>query len=271
MIHQFISDNFETSQLHDYHFILKVDETLWSWGIINELTHELLGVSGGVYSQVDEIEQSIASLNLSLFHNRSLILVSNHHLLIPKSLYQDQQRDQFFRFFVDTQNDEVIASNDMSMLDAVNVFSLEHDLHNFAQQYFGLPSVFHISTALLKSIYYISKKHYSPVLLIGMYQKTAIFVLSDGGQVLFSNHFKVMTKEDLLYWIIRLFEQFELDTAKTSVYMVGDKTQSVQQLFFLKRYIENAFLLPWPSFVTTSFDAPDLLLSSLTDALYFLK
>ncbi|MGC9150729.1 MAG: DUF3822 family protein [Microbacter sp.] len=271
MIQQFFSKKFQASQHNDCHFILKVDETVWHWGIINVLTHELMGISGGNYSQIHEIQKMIEPLNLPSFRNRSLILISSHHLLIPKSLYQEQHLDKFFRFFIDKNNDEDVLSNDMFLLDAVNVFSFEHDLNDFALHNFGHESVVHISTALLKSSYHISKQHFSPVLLIGIYQKTAVFILSDGGKVLLSNHFKVLTNEDLLYWAIRLFDQFELDAAKSLIYLVGDKMQTVEQLFFLKRYFEHAALLPWPSFITPASDIPDSLLSSLTEALYFLK
>jgi len=271
MIQQFFSKNFQTTQLSDCHFILKVDETIWTWGILNVLTHELLGISGGNYSQVEEIKRNIEPLNLSSFRSRSLVLISNHHMLVPKSLFQEQHRDNLFQFFVDKDYDDIVSSNEISLLDAVNVFSLEHEMNDFAKSFFEINSVVHISTVLLKTSYHISKQHFTPVILIGIYQKTAVFIISDGGKVLFSNHFKVMTNEDLLYWTIRLFEQFELDVAKTSVYLVGDKMQTVQQLFFLKPYLENVSLLPWPAFVVDRNDVPDPLLFSLTDALYSLK
>ncbi|MBB3186411.1 DUF3822 family protein [Microbacter margulisiae] len=270
MHERYLPSKLQSDALHLYHFILKIDHVMWAWFIVERKTKLLVAGNQGTYNSFKEIEAELNQWDINGFGKSSLIIFSEDSLFVPRPFFNQDYRQDLFQFCNELKEDFVLEHVDLEYLDMVGLFLVPKKIYEFAHHFLPDIKYCHVSSTLLCAAYQLSKRSFQPVMVIGLYPEIMFVALADGGKILLLNHFKVITPEDLLYWIMRLFEQFELESSSALVHLSGNKTIITEKIFYLRTYLKKVSVLPFPSTIPVTSDVPEDLYHSFTDLVYYI-
>ena len=267
---RFLSTQFQDELLLSYHFILSINQPMWSWCIVERQTHTVVAGNRGIYHSFTDIETELHQWKLSAFGQTSILFYSEDNLLVPTSFYDQNGKQALLQFCTDISQSSFIETNEIVATEMMNLFSIPEELHALKNRILPYATQYHVSTSFILAAHQLSHQSFHPIILIEIYQEAIFLIIADGGKVLFSNYFKSITQEDMLYWIVRLVEQLELDGSKMTLYVNGSKPLATERMTFLTSYFSNVQSLPLPSHLSLAKDAPEDYFQPFIDSFYIL-
>jgi hypothetical protein len=270
MQERFLSVKFHHALLHSYHFIVLINHSFWSWSIVEQGTNMIMGGSNGIYHSLSDIEKELNQWDLNSLGKLSIFFVLEENMLVPSAFFDQSKSRELLQFCYDLPQDTFIEINTIPALEMINLFSIPEELHSMTNRLLPKALQYHASTASVLAAHHLSQQKYHPVLLVDIYPGVIFLTIADGGKILFANYFKSVTQEDMLYWIVRLLEQFELDGSKIILYVNGEKSQVNERIAYLISYFNNVSALPFPSFLSVAEDTPEDFFQSFIDLFYLL-
>ena len=267
---RFLSTHFQHELLSSYHFILNINQPMWSWVIVERKTHTVVAANRGIYHSFSDIETALNQWKLSAFGQASILTFSEDNVLVPISFYDENEKQALFQFCNDLSQGSFIETNAIIATEMMNLFSIPEELHSLKNKILPQAVQYHVSTSSILAAHQLSQQSFHPIILIGIYQEAISLTIADGGKVLFSNYFRSITQEDMLYWIVRLIEQLELDGTKIALYVNGSKPLVSERMVYLTSYFSKVLPLPFPSFLSIAKDAPEDYFQPFIDSFYLL-
>jgi hypothetical protein len=270
MQEHFFSAKFHQELLHSYHFIVLINHSFWSWSIVEQKTNMIMGGSKGIYHSLFDIEKELNQWDFNSFGKLSILFVLEENMLVPSSFFDQNKSKELLQFCYDLPQDAFIDINTIPALEMTNLFAIPEELYSMTNRLLPKAIRYHISTASVLAAHHLSQQKFHPVLLIDIYPDVMFLTVADGGKILFANYFKCTTQEDMLYWIVRLLEQLELDGSKITLYLSGEKPQVYERIGYLISYFNNVSAVPFPSFLSVAEDIPEIFYQSFIDLFYLL-
>ncbi len=254
---RFLSEQFQHELLFSYHFILTINQSIWSWCIVEKQTTTVVAGGRGIYHSFSDIETELNQWKLSAFGQASILFFSEDNLLVPIPFYDQNNKQALLQFCTDLSQRAFIETNAIVSTEMMNLFSIPEELHTLRNRILPQAVQYHVSTSFILAAHQLSQNSFHPIILIEIYQEAIFLTIADGGKILFSNYFKSINQEDMLYWTVRLIEQLELDGSKMTLYVNGNKPLVNEHIAYLTSYFSNVLLLPLPSFLSVAKDAPE--------------
>lgn len=267
---RFLSTQFQHELLFSYHFILSINQPMWFWYIVERQTHTVVAGNRGIYHSFADIETELNQWKLSAFGQASILFFSEENLLVPISFYDQNEKQTLLQFCTDLSQSTIIETNAIVATEMMNLFSIPEKLHAWKNRILPYAAQYHVSTSFILAAHQLSQQSFHPIILIEIYQEAIFLTIADGGKVLFSNYFKSITQEDMLYWIVRLIEQLELDGSKMTLYVHGSKPLVTERMAYLTSYFSKVLPLPLPSHLSLAKDAPEDYFQPFIDSFYIL-
>jgi len=267
---RFISTQFQHELLLSYHFILSINQPMWSWSIVERQTFTVVAGNRGIFHSFSDIEAELKQWELNAFGQASILFFSEDNVLVPIPFYDENEKQTIFQFCNDLSQGGFIETNAIIATEMMNLFSIPEELHSLKNRILPQAIQYHVSTPFILAAHQFSQHSFHPIILIGIYQEAISLIIADGGKVLFSNYFRSITQEDMLYWIVRLIEQLELDGSKIALYVNGNKPLVSERMTYLTAYFSKVFFLPFPSFLSIAKDAPEDYFQPFIDSFYLL-
>jgi hypothetical protein len=267
---RFLSTQFQHELLLSYHFILSINQPMWSWCIVERQTHTVVAGNRGIYHSFSDIETELNQWQLSAFGQASILFFSENNVLVPISFYDETKKKMLYQFCNDLSQGAFVETNTILATEMMNLFLIPEELHSLKNRILPQAVQYHVSTSSILASHQFSLQSFHPVILIGIYQDAISLTIADGGKVLFSNYFRSITQEDMLYWIVCLIEQLELDGSKIALYVNGNKPLVNERMAYLSSFFSNVFPLPFPSILSITKDAPEDYFQPFIDSFYLL-
>ncbi len=160
--------------------------------------------------------------------------------LIPGPLFEAAERENYLHFNFRKEGAEQVYSDHLTHLDNHLVFSIPDSTVKTIQQLFPTVRIHHLTSILIESIWinYKNRINASRVFL-HMRDKHFDIILFDGRQMSYCNSFPFLNSEDVVYYLIFVLEQLNLNPENIYVVLLGSIERSSGLFELLSKYIRH--------------------------------
>ena len=155
----------------------------------------------------------------------SVVVVHQNNLstFVPNEYFKEDDLKSYLNFNVKTLSTDFIASDDIDVMDAKNVYVPYVNINNFLFQNFGEFEYKHHATVLVEKL--ISRIRNSEIhdvqFFANVSDSTFDIVVIQDQKLEFYNCFEYNTPEDFIYYILFTYEQLELDPSEVALNVTG--------------------------------------------------
>ncbi len=201
----------------------------------------IISNSIAIAQQLEEIAANESILGLK--YKKTFIIVGNQYsTLVPSALFKDEKKDELLWLACrNTSNSTYkVLSNKLKMADAVNVFAINTELYSNVKQLFESPIILHFSTPFIEeSLVTDQINELNSVVHLHISSNEFWIVVTSARELILANRFSFSSNQDLLYYILYIFEQLKLSASQTAVFANGNVNKSSSEFLFLKPFIKQ--------------------------------
>ncbi len=203
-----------TVALEQYHF-QKVNSTT---SLVNRITE--------IFAADDLFKRKFRKVHCAIINQQST--------LVPAPVFEKGKERLLLGLNVSLEEDDLIFSERLKQTDAMNVFSIPLALKSCIQRQFSLVEYHHYSTALLDNILLENKKSSETSVNINIHISYFEIIITNQKSLLFYNTFHYTSAEDVVYYLLFVFEQFNLNPESIKVKITGelDKNSTIYTLLY---------------------------------------
>ncbi len=198
-----------------------------------------------LFEQVRDILHQDPLLQQS-YEGVSCIQVDNRSTLLPAALFDKNHLKSYFEFNHVLNDLDELRYNFIKHIDAYLVFPMYHEITNLYLKSWVNASFYHQATPFISEAIHtgsntgkIANIHFSN----GHFD----VAVTNSQELLFHNNFMFRSDDDLLYFILFVFDKLELNQESTPLIISGEFDKLSDRPALLKRYFKNLKFRPAPS------------------------
>ncbi len=248
---------FDSKRAHQYKLSILVGIDSLCYLVLNQEHKSLLfkqfsGISTPDFSrlqgeQIHDIFNIDRLLKLS-YGEVKLAFSSRKQVFVPNRIYNPAHRATYLKHTTTPSASDQVYANDITPLHAQNVFSVDHATLNFLEQMYPNVQTLHISSALYMGFLEQTDDNESRFFLCFRDSNLYLF-LFQGRELIFSNNFYCEFPNDLVYYVMLIFNQFNLNPQQQIVLVSGDFVENGAYHKALSSYIQYIHPVDKPKFI----------------------
>ena len=142
--------------------------------------------------------------------------------LVPKTLYDENNKADYLKFNTKILKTDFIADEDIAVNDSVNLYIPYININNYIFETFGEFIYKHSSTILIDTVLQKSSQNNNAVMYLHVNISMIEVAVVENGQLQLFNVFEYYSKEDFIYYVLFVFEQLKLDVETITVNLSGN-------------------------------------------------
>jgi hypothetical protein len=191
--------------------------------VLDRLTHQ--------FNTELALQQSFA--NVSVVHDNEL------SSLVPKPLFNDDYLADYLKFNSKILRSDYIASDEIQINDAVNVYVPYVNINNFLYDKFGEFEFKHFSTIVIENILSIEKNTKQCKMFVHLSDLHFEIIIVENRQLKLYNTFEYSTKEDFIYYILFTAEQLEMNPEEFPIEIIGHIDEEHKLFKIAYKYVRD--------------------------------
>lgn len=192
---------------------------------------ELLPFIENIFSTDIDLQQD--------FKNVSVIHQNNLASLVPNAYFDENKLKTYLDFNVKTLANDYITFDELTKLDAKNVYIPYVNINNYLFQNFGSFEFKHHSSVLIEKLLSYAKNSLEKQFFVYVGKHSLDIIVSNNSTLLLYNSFPFYTKEDFIYYILFVAEQLQLNTDELTITFLGDIEESSELYNITHNYIRT--------------------------------
>ncbi|MCT4629678.1 DUF3822 family protein [Winogradskyella sp.] len=184
----------------------------------------------------------------AIFYNDDFNTVAVIHqnelsTLVPKDLYDENQKADYLKFNTKILKTDFIAHDELVVNHSVNLYIPYVNINNYIFETFGEFTYRHSSTILIDTVLQKVKTTNNTQVYLHVNSSTIEIMVVEKGQLQLFNVFDYYSKEDFIYYVLFVFEQLNLDVETSIIYLSGciEKNDTLYDLLYT--YIRHVELI----------------------------
>lgn len=187
---------------------------------------------------VEKVLEEEELLHLNYKHVR-LSIAGGHSTLVPNKLYDARKKRELLGFNYQLMDTDVIRADELSSIGSKLIYAIDKDLLALFDDKFPKANLYHAATPLIESLMKDPKVRVQDSLFVNILPSKMDLVHIQNGKFGFYNQFSFNSEEDLIFHILFVCEQLNLNPEKIRVVLLGEVMEKsrVQQVVY--KYIRN--------------------------------
>lgn len=187
--------------------------------------------------KIEEILSKDAYLQ-NPFKKVNCLCANNKSMLIPSPLFEEQYIKKYFDFNQPMGELEELHYHYLKKTDSYNVFSTPNPFTNALIGHFPKIQFYHHSYSLIN--YHINfVEEEKPYLGLNLYDDFMDILVIDNKNLLFFNSFDFQNHDDIMYYVLNVYYQLNLDPETIELKLTGTNFKHEQLIKELKGYIKK--------------------------------
>jgi len=215
----FIDETLDRNLTHTYHLSIQADLNGLSFCILDPVTNKYIVLFHynfeedlpleDILLKIEEIIQSNDLLNKKKYKSSKLIWLSNKSLIIPEPVFSKENLKTHFEFNHKLDDLDEIHYRRLQYIDVYCVYSIPNLIANLLTKYFPGIRFYNQQHIFLDAVLNksLSEKIKIDVFVRNNYVDIAI---TEGHKLLLLNSYRTKGDADISYFVLMLFEQFNL-------------------------------------------------------------
>lgn len=202
----------------------------------NVILRQQLNTEINSKTDIQKIEDFFNQPELDILSDNVNIHIENSaYQLIPSELYRDEDTEKFFEIILGKAEKENVYSSVLPKWNMHLAYRIPENLRLFFSERFTDTEPKHIVFDLLKTFI----KRSEEAVYLNLRKNAMDLALVKGGKLQLLNSFSVKTDEDILYYTMNVFEQFQLNPENFSLKIKTVKNNYKSAVELLKEYISE--------------------------------
>lgn len=174
-----------------------------------------------------------------------LLYQTKKFTLIPGELYRYEKQHEIANLLFTPENKMMILDNHIEEMQANLIFALPEDLPGLFGEKFPGCQLMHPVTVLLPVVRQTALQHNHTLFLL--IEKDIFYLVLFAGDTLYAaNSFSFRHPNDVIYYVLSLLRQHEMDASEVSLYLAGDISDDDPVHSGLNVYFHHPAFLPCP-------------------------
>ena len=253
---EIVEDNFVKKSTASYNLSMLISKDRFSF-LINDVQNKLLAVRTYTYSK--QQEQGLKTLLQSIFVEDSYlqlpyqtirIAVSNDRFtLIPQRLYDSVNNELYLKNMVDDLDGWQIHSDWLEHLDIHSLFAMEIEVADALLQFFPTSQFHHCNSALILAFHKLAVMREGLNVFLNVQHRRVQVLVFEEDKLLFCNSFNFRHPNDFIYYVMMVFDQFQLKPETVPVGLAGQIVEDSRIYHLLYRYIRHLYKVQAPDYM----------------------
>ena len=193
---------------------------------------------------LEKIEEIFKNDNNLQHEFSSILVIHNNNLstLVPNKYFNENNLKSYLNLNIKTLSTDLIAFDDVTLLNAKNVYIPYVNINNYLFQNFGEFEYKHHLTVLIEKLLELEAKK-EKIMYVNVSKTSYDIVVLENKNLILANSFSFNTKEDFIYYILFSAEQLSLNTEEFLLYFLGDIEKQSEIYKITYQYIRNIMFL----------------------------
>jgi hypothetical protein len=241
-----IDKSLDRANTQNYHLSIQADLNGFSFCILDIKRRTYIGLRHyqfeKVYSIDDYTDKLTAVLNedklIDLqYKSSSFVYLTQKSTLIPESFFDKSNLKAYFQFNQSLNELDEIHYNFLSEINAYNIFAIPNYIVNEIVSHIENIILFHQATPFIKIIVKRGIDKENKCVYVNMNNKFIDIAVAARHSLFLYNTFQFQNENDLLYFILYIYKQLNLDTKKNKLLITGEQSDNIKYHNALKKYI----------------------------------
>lgn len=180
------------------------------------------------------------------YKKTNVIQVSPRYTLVPGEISMEKP-SAFYAFNFSGSDGYKVLDKPVGKKNVQVVFSLEEVIYEFCFRTLANPVFVPHILPLLE--YWLNQSRFGlqKHMFVNLHEKVADIVCAHQGKLLFANTFSYEHPDDIVYYIIYVWKQLEMEQLSDSIYVFGETEVKKQIMEIIRNYIRKVFMMEIPS------------------------
>ena len=148
-------------------------------------------------------------------------------LTVPEALYHHDNKELLFKYNLQKSKEQTLLQDNIGNLGIVMLHPLSLKIKSHISSFFASETIIHQQSSLLSVLYNTSVSDLSGEQVFVQINRNAFeCIIFNNKKLLFFNSFQYKSAEDLLYFLLYVMKQHNLDPEKQKVVLMGNLTRS---------------------------------------------
>ena len=182
-----------------------------------------------------EFEQSkplITSLEDCFFSNEfltwtykqvNIVYVSTQYTIVPEEFFMEKQKEDYLSFLF-SEPEKKCLSNPLTDEEAEVIFCMDNEIYEFCSRSFIYPYFIHYITPQFSFLQRLGRTQLQKQMYVVLHPQTIDIACFDRGKSVFMNSFTIEQSNDILYYILYVWKQFNMDEQQDRLYIYGEES-----------------------------------------------
>lgn len=230
-----MEDHFRSGNPEEYDLFIELAAGVSSFAIVQHQEQRLAGLASfenPLFPVLDEFPWLKKS-----FHSVKIAVQNTRYTLIPTPLYLEDEKAVYTGFTLDPSKEkENILSDRIDPLEIHNVFAVPSRFHEKLVSALPQAVILHHAGILIRS-FWLNYRNTHDKIFLNVRNDAFDLLIFDNHLLQYCNSFYFQAPEDLVYYLIFVMEQLELDPEKVMVSLAGEVDKDHPVYSLIERYI----------------------------------
>ncbi len=193
-----------------------------------------------IYINDELLKQPYRTVKLGILNQRNT--------LVPSDLFVAEKKEVYLKNVVADLENDTLNFDILKPLGMVNLYAANTDFINQIYGYFPNAKIHHAATSLILGHRKIAENRTGRQICLNVRQGLLQISLFDNKELLFYNSFIYQSSQDFIYYVMLVFDQFQLKPEGNTVHISGQIIQDSEIYHLLFRYIRHLEMMPVPDY-----------------------
>lgn len=166
----------------------------------------------------------------------------NHQFtLCPTAFYDSNQNRTLLEFNVGNTDNKIILTDDVNA-DIKLIYAIDESLKSTLDLLFPSHQIKH-NLSILSKLMLQTEELTKENIILSVYSSHIEIVVKQEHKLVLANQFTIKTQEDILYYVLFILEQYQLNPLTANISVAGNIDVTSGLLTTLKKYIKNIRLV----------------------------
>jgi hypothetical protein len=179
------------------------------------------------------------ALNIEAHQSIRLVHQSAWYTVVPKDLFDPSRGLDYLKFNTRLLDNDLVAYDVIEALDLVVVYLPFTNVNNWFFERFGSFTFEHSVSVLLRHFLAQNSPQNTAQAMIYLHHNQFDLIVWQGKKLLMSNTYNFQAPQDVLYYVLFGFEQFDLNPEQVPVYLAGAAFEQEPLFELLFKYVRH--------------------------------
>jgi hypothetical protein len=257
----FVDETIDLNRAHAYRLSIQVSLDGFSFSILDMVRGKFVVLKHYDLSQEYSYDEKGAKLRNILggdthlqppFKQTLAMVATRKSTLLPSAYFQEDHLKKYLEYNHDMEEIEEIHYNHLQEINAYNIFSLPSPISNALIDHFGSVSYYHHGIPFL-SYHLQNAPDHKKITGLSVYDHFIDIGIFSREKLHFYNTFQWSAHEDILYYLLYIYKQLELDVSTHELYVTGSTENQRELKKLIDGYIKKSHYQKPPGEFTYSY------------------